>query len=87
MPALQAQEPKRGFDCSRTQDPKGCEERMAQMRAARDKARKACEGKSGEQRRECMEKAFCAQTSDPAKCQAMQDERMAKRRQRKKRSD
>jgi Spy/CpxP family protein refolding chaperone len=60
----------RRFDCSKTQDPKGCEERRERVRATFDKARKACEGKSGEERRECMTKTLCADTKDPAQCEA-----------------
>ena len=50
------------------------------MREARDKARKACEGKSGPGRRDCMEKSFCAEAKDPAKCEANLEERAARRR-------
>jgi Spy/CpxP family protein refolding chaperone len=60
----------RRFDCSKAKDPKACEERVAKLRERRDKARKACEGKTGTERRECMEKAFCAGEQDPAKCEA-----------------
>ena len=71
----------RRFDCSKTKDPKGCEERMAKMREARDKARKACEGKTGGERRDCMEKSFCAEAKDPAKCEASLKERAERRRE------
>jgi Spy/CpxP family protein refolding chaperone len=71
----------RRFDCSRAKDPKGCEERMAKMREAREKARKACEGKSGEERRDCMEQSFCAEMKDPAQCEARLKERIARRQQ------
>jgi hypothetical protein len=89
-PMLHAQAPKaqdgkapaaRRFDCSRAKDPKGCEERMAKMREARDQARKACEGKSGDERRECMEKSFCSSGKEPAKCEASLKERAENRRQ------
>ena len=73
--------PPRAFDCSRAKDPKGCEERMAKMREARDKARKACEGKSGDERRACMEKSFCADAREPAKCEANLKERAERRRE------
>ena len=73
--------PARRFDCSKAKDPKGCEERMAQMREARDKARKACEGKTGDERRDCMEKAFCAEAKDPAKCEASLKQRAERRRE------
>jgi len=62
--------PARRFDCSQARDPKGCEERLAKVREAGDKARKACEGQSGAERRECMEKSFCADAKDPARCEA-----------------
>ena len=78
--AAQAQAPK-AFDCSRAKDPQGCEERMAKMREARDQARKACQGKSGEERRECMEKSFCANAKEPAKCEANLKERAQNRRE------
>jgi len=78
--AAYAQAPK-GFDCSRVKDPKGCEERMAKMREARDQARKACQGKSGDERRECMEKSFCANAKEPAKCEANLKERAQNRRE------
>ncbi|HEX5766984.1 MAG TPA: hypothetical protein VFX94_02015, partial [Burkholderiales bacterium] len=32
------------FDCSQAKDPKACEERRAKVKAAHDKAAKACEG-------------------------------------------
>ncbi|HYX63887.1 MAG TPA: hypothetical protein VE935_06680 [Burkholderiales bacterium] len=69
----------RRFDCSKAKDPKGCEERVAKLREAREKAEKACEGKTGAERRECMEKAFCAEAKDPAKCEATLKERAAQR--------
>jgi hypothetical protein len=71
----------RRFDCSRAKDPKGCEERVAKMREALDKARKACEGKKGEERAQCMEKSFCTEAKDPAKCEANLKERAERRRE------
>ena len=68
------------FDCSRARDPQGCEARVAKMREARERARKACQGKSGEARRNCMEKSFCAEAADPGKCEANLEERAARRR-------
>ena len=68
------------FDCSRTRDPQGCEERVAKLRQARERARKACEGKSGAERRDCMEKSFCAEAKDPAKCESNLEERFARQR-------
>ncbi|HEX7055197.1 MAG TPA: hypothetical protein VF211_14840 [Burkholderiales bacterium] len=71
----------RGFDCSRASDPQGCEQRVARMREARDKARQTCAGKSGGARRDCMAKAFCADAPDPAKCEATLEERVKRRRE------
>jgi Spy/CpxP family protein refolding chaperone len=67
------------FDCSKAKDPKACEERVAKAKAARDKARQACEGKTGDEQRDCMRREMCAQTKDPAKCEAQVKERMAQR--------
>ena len=69
----------RRFDCSKAKDPKACEERMTKLRADREKAAKACQGKTGAERRDCMEKAFCAEQKDPAKCEATLKERAALR--------
>jgi hypothetical protein len=41
----------------------------AKVKAAREQARKACEGKKDGEHRSCMEQQFCAQSPDPAKCQ------------------
>src|SRR5258706_13752749 len=70
--AVHAQE--RRFDCSQAKDPKACEERMAKMKATHAQAEKACEGKQGAERRECMVKSTCAQQKDPKAC----EERTAK---------
>ena len=74
----------RGVDCSKARDPKACEARVAKVKAARDKARKACEGKKGEEARECLQRERCAQTKDPAKCEqivaACKDKKGAERR-------
>ena len=64
----------RPFDCSKAKDPKGCEERVVKLKAAQARADKACEGKQGVERRECMVKAMCAQGKDPMAC----EERAAK---------
>jgi hypothetical protein len=61
--------PKARFDCSQAKDPKACEERRAAMRATHDKAAKACEGKHGGERRECMHREICAQSKDPKGCE------------------
>ena len=39
-------------------------------RAAFAKARKACEGKQDQERRDCMRRELCAQAKDPAACEA-----------------
>jgi len=88
--ALHAQAPQGGpaakqraqrFDCSKAKDPKACEERLAKAKAARDKARQACEGKQGDERRACMQKEVCAQAKDPAQCEARAKELAARREQ------
>ena len=61
-------------DCSQAKDPKACEERLAKIKEARDKAAKACEGKQDGERRECMRREMCAQAKDPKAC----EERAAK---------
>jgi len=60
----------RRFDCSKAKDPKDCEERLAKAKAAREKAKKACEGKKGDEGRDCMRREMCAQSKDPGKCEA-----------------
>ena len=62
--------PKARFDCSQAKDPKACEERVAKGKAAVEKARKACEGKQGTERGDCMRRELCAQAKDPAACEA-----------------
>jgi len=69
----------RRFDCSQAKDPKACEERLAKAKAAHEKARKACEGKSGEEGRDCMRHEMCAQSKDPARCEARVKEAVAQR--------
>jgi hypothetical protein len=61
---------KERFDCSQAKDPKACEERRTQMRAAHDKAAKSCEGKQGAAHRDCMRHEMCAQAKDPKACEA-----------------
>src|SRR5258708_18846729 len=65
--AVHAQE--RRFDCSQAKDPKACEELMAKMKATHAQAEKACEGKHGAERRECMLNSMCAQQQDPKSCE------------------
>jgi hypothetical protein len=36
---------------------------------AREKVRKACEGKEGEERRSCVQREVCAQSKDPKACE------------------
>ena len=48
------------YDCSQAKDPKACEERREKIRAAHDKAAKACEAAKGAERRECMRREMCA---------------------------
>jgi hypothetical protein len=55
-------------DCSKAKDPARCEERVAKFKAARSSAEKACEGKQGDARRDCMRKEMCAQAKDPKTC-------------------
>lgn len=71
----------RRFDCSKAKDPKACEERLAKAKAAHEKARKACEGKKGEEGRDCMRREMCAQAKDPGKCEAQVKEAAARRAQ------
>ena len=50
-----AKAPRKGrFDCSQAKDPKACEARAEKAKAAMQQARKACEGKQGDERRDCM---------------------------------
>src|SRR5439155_1915071 len=51
-------------DCSKAKDPARCEERVAKMKAAK----KACEGKQGDARHDCMRKEMCARAEDPKAC-------------------
>ena len=67
------------FDCSQAKDPKACEENRAKLKAAHEKAAKACEGKAGGERHDCMRREMCAQSKDPAKCEAAVKERAARR--------
>ena len=50
------------------------EQRREKMRAAYTQAEKACEGKQGTERRDCMMKEMCAQSKDAKAC----EERMSK---------
>jgi Spy/CpxP family protein refolding chaperone len=70
------------YDCSKAKDPKACEEMRAKMREAAKKARAACDSKAGDERRACMRKELCAESKDPAKCEANAKARAEKRKQR-----
>jgi len=67
------------FDCSQAKDPKACEENRAKLKAAYDKATKACEGKKGAERGACMRTAMCAESKDPKACEAKAKEFSEKR--------
>jgi hypothetical protein len=69
----------RRVDCSKAKDPKACEERMAKARAAHEKARQMCQGRKGEEERDCMRREMCAQTKDPARCEAHIKDRAGQR--------
>jgi hypothetical protein len=80
--APQGEAPKaRRFDCSQAKDPKACEERRAKAREMHAKAVKACEASKAKEaeHRACMQREFCAQTADPAKCEAAAKQRSAQR--------
>jgi hypothetical protein len=69
----------RRFDCSKAADPKACEERREKLRAAQEKAAKACESKPEGERRDCMRIEMCKASSDPARCEARAKEYQARR--------
>jgi hypothetical protein len=79
QPEAAPQKQQRRFDCSKAKDAAACEERLAKMRAAHAKARQACEGKAAGERRDCMRRERCAQSADPAKCEARAKERAEQR--------
>ncbi len=54
-------------------------EKREAFRQAREKARKACEGKPAAEQGDCMRREMCAQSADPAKCEARAKERAARR--------
>ena len=57
------------------------DERKAKAREMHAKAAKACEAskEQGDAYRECMRRALCAQTRDPAKCEVQAKQAMARR--------
>jgi hypothetical protein len=67
------------FDCSQAKDPKACEERRTKMKAAHEKAAKACESKKGADHVACMRTEMCAQSKDPKGCEAKAKEAAARR--------
>lgn len=56
------------FDCSKAKDPARCQARREEMRQKLQEAKKACEGKAGDERRSCMIDAVCSKAADPQKC-------------------
>jgi len=78
----------RHFDCSQAKDPKACEERRTaargKVRAAHEKAAKACESQKDGAHRDCMRKEMCAQSKDPANCEARAQKHEQRREQRNK---
>ena len=63
------------------------QEMREKAKAARDEARKACEGKQGAEHRDCMTQQTCAKAKDPQKCQdraKAREERLQKRREERK---
>jgi hypothetical protein len=43
--------------------------RRQELKAAHEKAVKACEGKAAEERRSCIQRELCAQAKDPKACE------------------
>jgi hypothetical protein len=72
--AVHAQAPQpegkaRRFDCSQAKDPKACEEGMSKRKAERERVRKACESKTGDERSACVRREWCAAAKDPKACE------------------
>lgn len=44
-------------------------EQREKMKAAHQKARQACDGKQGQEHRDCMRKEMCAQSKAPGRCE------------------
>jgi hypothetical protein len=65
----------RRFDCSQAKDPKACEERLAKAKAVRQ----ACDGKQGSERRDCLQREYCAQAQDKTQCEARVKEAFTRR--------
>ena len=66
-------------DCSQAKDPKACEERRAKIKAAHERASKACEGKQGGAHKDCMRMQMCSEAKDPKACEARAKEIQANR--------
>ena len=60
-----------------TPDKGAREEQREKMKAAAKKARQACEGRQGQEHRDCMRKEMCAQSKDPKRCEEHFKERSA----------
>ena len=54
---------------AQAKDTKPCQERFAKGKETYSKANKACEGKKGDERGDCMRRELCAQSKDPAGCE------------------
>ena len=67
------------YDCSQAKDPKACEERRAKVKAAHERATKACEGKQGGAHKDCMRVQMCSEAKDPKACEARAKEIQANR--------
>ena len=76
-PVVSAQAPKEAPKAERKADPA----KREAFRQAREKARKACEGRAAGEQRECMRREMCAQSKDPAACEASAKEHAARRTQ------
>ncbi|HEY2337761.1 MAG TPA: hypothetical protein VGI18_10400 [Burkholderiales bacterium] len=74
-PAIFAQTPPSGDG----KPPASKDERRAKMKAAHEKAAKACEGQKGAAHEGCMRKEFCASAKDPGQCEARAKEGQARR--------
>jgi hypothetical protein len=59
-----------GGSTARRRRTQGLRGTPGEAKAAHEKARKACEGKKGEEGRDCMRREMCAQAKDPGKCEA-----------------
>ena len=70
---------KKARDFSQAKDPKACEERRAKIKAAHERATKACEGKQGGAHKDCMRVQMCSEAKDPKACEARAKEIQANR--------